>query len=239
MSRFNGFPEGKVRQISIPETLFQTLLPEMDHLPELKLTLLFFWRMEHKEGPFRFFTRSELEADEGILNSLGYSASEGLAALKDALDRAVHRGILLETEISLETGPQKLYFLNSPKGRAAIRAIENGSWRPVILEHTPAKPPEDQPNIFKLYEEKIGHLSPMIADSLTDAEDTYPLEWIEEAMEIAVRKNKRSLKYIIAILDRWQREGKYEPKEKSKDRPDSEKNRRKYVEGEYSDFIEH
>ena len=51
----------------------------------------------------------------------------------------------------------------------------------------------------------------MISDILRDAEKTYPEDWIEEAMKIAVEGNKRSWRYVEAILKRWVSEGKSPP----------------------------
>jgi len=58
----------------------------------------------------------------------------------------------------------------------------------------------DRPNIFILYEQNIGLLTPPIADELRQAEQTYPAGWIEEAFREAVSLNKRSWRYIRAIL---------------------------------------
>jgi DNA replication protein DnaD len=49
-----------------------------------------------------------------------------------------------------------------------------------------------------------------------------------------VLKNARNWKYIEAILRSWKEKGHDE-----KDRRDSQEDRRKYIEGEYADFIEH
>ena len=92
---------------------------------------------------------------------------------------------------------------------------------------------------FRIYEENIGPLTPIIADELTEAEGYYPLPWIEEAIGLAVKNNKRSWHYTMAILERWRREGKHGKKEKPEDRSDIEEARRRYVEGEFSDFVEH
>ncbi|MEX2431266.1 MAG: DnaD domain protein, partial [Dehalococcoidia bacterium] len=71
----------------------------------------------------------------------------------------------------------------------------------------PAPRPE-KPNVFALYEANIGLLTPMIADQLRDAEEAYPEEWIESAFHEAVEQNKRSWRYIAAILERWATEGR-------------------------------
>ena len=66
----------------------------------------------------------------------------------------------------------------------------------------------ERPNIFVLYEQNIGLLSPLIADQLRDAAEQYPPEWIEAAFREAVQHNKRKWSYISAILRRWETEGR-------------------------------
>ena len=63
-------------------------------------------------------------------------------------------------------------------------------------------------NIFKTYEQNIGLLTPIISETLKDAENEYPEEWINEAFEICVAQNKRSWAYAETILKRWKTEGK-------------------------------
>ena len=75
----------------------------------------------------------------------------------------------------------------------------------------------------------------MIAETLQEAETTYPADWIEEALQIAVHNNARKWAYVEAILEDWRTQGKDE----REDRGDSEAARRRYIEGEFADFIEH
>ena len=69
-------------------------------------------------------------------------------------------------------------------------------------------PGEEKPdNVFKVYEQNIGALTPMIADALREAETTDGAVWVVAAIEEAVRSNARSWKYCEAILQRWRRDG--------------------------------
>jgi len=74
-----------------------------------------------------------------------------------------------------------------------------------------------QTNIYQLYESNIGALTPMIADSLDDAEKLYDHQWIVDSIKLAVEHNKRNWKYCEAILKRWKEEGKDEGKKKTDD----------------------
>jgi DnaD/phage-associated family protein len=71
-------------------------------------------------------------------------------------------------------------------------------------------------NIYRIYEENIGSITSMIADSLDDAEKTYPLQWITDAIKLAVENNKRNWRYCEAILKRWNTEGKDDGKKAPK-----------------------
>jgi len=239
MPDFKGFPDGKVRLTPLPGPFFTDLLPQFDHLDELKLILYIFWRLDHLEGAFRYLRHVDIVSDAGFMAGMGATPEAAQAAVEAALEQAIARGVLLQASLDFEAGMQSVYFLNSPKGRAALRAIQNGSWRLVEGAQQPVLEVIEPPNIFRLYEENIGPLAPLIADGLKEAEATYPLPWIEEAIRIAVEKNIRNLRYITAILERWRREGKHGEKDKPKDRPDSPEAGQSYVEGKYSEFIEH
>jgi DnaD/phage-associated family protein len=215
MKKFTGFSD-KETFTPIPDSFFRQLLAEINDADELKVTLYAIWRIEHMEGRIRFLRK------------------EDFAALVPdpipALEKAAARGSLLR----VEKGAAALYFLNSPRGRAAAESFAKGQWSPGTALPG-GNPPPERPNIFKLYEENIGPLTPLIADALKDAEQTYPPGWVAEALEIAVLKNKRNWKYVEAILKRWKVEGHA----KKQGGRDTQEDGRRYVEGEFADFIEH
>lgn len=235
MTEFKGFPAQKVHLTPIPEPFFSELLPQIDHLGELKLTLYFFWRFSQMDGNFRYLRRVDLQEDRLFMQGLADDPEEAGVILDEALHKATLRGTLLMVEAHILDAPEQLYFLNTPKGRAALQAFEQGAWQPCGDEFPAIELAPQAPNIFRLYEEHVGPLTPMLAEALGDAEDTYPATWIEDAFRIAVERNARNWRYIEAILKRWQQEGRDE----QEDRRDPEKARRKYVEGEFSDFIQH
>ncbi len=213
MDKFSGFSDQETFT-QIPDGFFHHLLSEIDDLDELKVTLYALWRIGHMEGRVRFLRQEDFAA----------LVADPAAALK----KAAERGGLIE--VRKEAGT--LYFLNSPRGRAAAAALAKGQWSP---ESAPSAAPVERPNIFKLYEENIGPLTPLLADAIKDAEQTYPAGWVAEALEIAVLKNKRNWKYVEAILKRWKVEGHA----KEQGRRNAEEDGRRYAEGEYADFVEH
>ena len=246
MDKFQGFTDFETFT-QVPDSFFHKLLNEIDDLAELKVTLYALWRIMNLEGGAHFLCRSDFIEDKDFVHGLS-GATEGstvearsgrqakrdgdkatVEALDAALEKAVQRGSLLRVEN--EAGG--FYFLNTPRGRAAAESMQKGDWRAAM--HLPSAPPVDRPNIFKLYEENIGPLTPLIADALRDAEQTYSPEWVAEALEIAVKNNKRNWRYVEAILKRWKVEGHA----KKQDRRDAQEDGRRYVEGEYAEYIEH
>ncbi len=232
---FSGFPEGKLKSTPIPNLFFSELLPAIDHLGEFKVSMYAFWALAQRDEQFRYISRDQIAGDELFMKSMKGSGLSADEALDDALERAVTRGTLLLVTLEDAQAAQAFYFLNSAKGRAAVKAIEEGEWMPSGDPGAPLDLSIERPNIFNLYEKNIGPLTPMIAETLRDAEQTYPASWIEDAMRIAVENNVRKWRYVEAILEDWQTQGRDE----RIDRGDSEKARRRYVEGKYADFIEH
>ncbi len=129
------------------------------------------------------------------------------------------------------------YFFNTARSRKVVTELEGGEMVPVRLltndeEQQGIQEQEkaiaggvyaktngydntrniqveiERPNIFVLYEQNIGLLSPLIAEDLRDAAEQYPAEWIEAAFREAIQHNIRKWSYISAILRRWKTEGR-------------------------------
>ncbi len=244
MPSFAGFPSGKVHTTPLPAPFFTDLLPQIDDLGELKVTLYALWFLDQQEGSLRYLSLNDFLNDRKLLEGLVPCADESLlrdgcsdaarGALQDALDRTVRRGTLLRAIPVGKTAEDTVYFLNSPRGRAALQSLVNGEWMPGLEGHVQAALETERPNIFKLYEENIGPLTPIISDELREAEATYPADMIEDAIRKAVNANARSWRYVDKILRSWKEKGRHD-----EHRRDTEKDSRRYIEGELSDFIEH
>jgi DNA replication protein len=211
MKLFSGFPFGKVEVTPLPNLFFSELCPAIDDLAELKVTLHVFWLLAHRKG--NAATRvalAELRVDPTLMQSLTACDAEPEKALPRALAAAVERGTLLHRAIDGD----ELYFLNNETGRRAYEKSERAE------DASPRRAPRepalvDRPNIFALYEQNIGLLTPMISEELKDAERDYPADWVEDAFRIAVKQNKRSWAYVSGILKRMKTEGRGDKKGKT------------------------
>ncbi len=207
VSKGNLFVHDK-EPVSLPAYLFSELLPLIDDLAELKVTIFSLAALQQKDGDYRFLRVDEFIAAEQLMRGLAVldESMTALEMLNGALAKAIARGTLLMAKVRLNGVSERVYTLADENGRALRQRIQAGEWRPSAdgeIELLPARP-----SIYALYEENIGVMTPMIVDSLRDAEATYPRDWIEDALRLAVEGNKRNWRYIRAILERWQQEGR-------------------------------
>lgn len=233
MKGFSGFPEGKLRLTQIPNLFFSDLLPIIDNLDEMKVTLYAFWALNQKEGRVRYLRLADFLNDREFMKGMGPTPTLGAEALMDGIERAVARGTFLHVNVESADGQMDLYFVNTEKGRAAVEGITRGEWRPGPGSDEPVSLLVERPNIFVLYEQNIGALTPLIADELRDAEQTYPASWLQEAIELAVENNVRKWRYVLAILERWRQEGKQD----GNDRRGTQKDLRGQIPEQYRDIV--
>ncbi|MFP3899068.1 MAG: DnaD domain-containing protein [Dehalococcoidia bacterium] len=204
--------QGQTSPIPVPESFFTGVVPGVQDLAELKLALHVMYVVARRSAGARPDSGGvgyeELKAE---LRRLSTGLDEGM--LNRALDLAVQHGAILRSTVNRGGVREHVY---------SVPAL-------VYVSHEPAKV-----NVFALYEQNIGMITPLIAEELKEAERLYPAQWLEEAFKEAVALNKRSWRYIARILERWAREGKDSGEHKrdiEKDGPD------KYVKGRYGHLV--
>ncbi len=205
---FDGFPAGNLKVTPIPDLFFSELLPQIDDLAELKVTLYVLHRVQRAPG-LRLVRRAEMLADAALVRGLAGQGLSAAEALDAALGRGVRRGSLLRLDVAGSEGADQWFVPNSERGRKLALDIESGTLQlPEARRVERFAAAEERPSIFALYEQNIGLLQPLIAEQLREAQETYPPEWISEAFQRAVENNVRKWSYVRAILERWTLEGK-------------------------------
>ncbi|MFP6679772.1 MAG: DnaD domain protein [Dehalococcoidia bacterium] len=204
-AKSNPFPTG-FKSTPVPNPLLSGLLEEISDLDELKVTLRAIWFMHQKRLFPASIRQSDLLSDRTTAAMLNSSGPELEGCVSKALEKAVARGTLLAVRRDTH---ETLYFLNSD---AVVRAIESAHpdlKRVDRAETYPAETDIRKPrSVFTEYERNIGTLTPAISDVLRDALDTYPEQWIREAINIAARANARNWNYVAAVLRGWADEGR-------------------------------
>jgi DNA replication protein len=236
MKSFNGFP-AKIAFTPIPRLFLNQLMPHIGDITELKTTLHIMEVLYNKKGYPRFVAFSELLSNSGLMSSLKETSKPAEEALHSALKMATKRGTILHLAIDQDGTPEDIYFLNTETDKLAVAKLQKGELKLPGLKariKTPAIT-EELPNIFALYEDNIGMLTPMIAEELKEAEKLYPETWIRDAFKSAVNQNKRKWSYISAILESWSIEGRSDGtyrRDSKKDDPD------KYIKGKYGHMVQ-
>src|SRR3990172_9426507 len=151
MEAFSGFPGGKVRFSRIPSPFFKELLPLIDNLNELKVTLYALWKLDRMEGEHRYLQLEDFSEDTLFVEGMAENAKESHQNLNDGLQRAVKRGALLQGELELDGKQRTFYFLNSGKGRQMLQALKDGEWRPSGEARYPIELAQERSNLFTLY----------------------------------------------------------------------------------------
>ncbi len=223
MPAFAGFPPGKSPYIPLPEQFFTALLPEIEDINELKVTLHLFWLLYRKHGTPRCASDRELLADPQLRRALRRQGDPRPLEerLRAALEAALTRGTMLRVRVRVDGELVTWYFFNTDRSRQVVAQLLHDEVSPELLLELegPAgtTPGErlieleiERPNIFTLYEQNVGLLPPLLAEELREAEERYPRDWIEEAFRLAIHQNKRRWSYIRAILNRWETDGKGE-----------------------------
>ena len=233
MTDFTGFPNSAAGTV-IPNAFFARVLPEITDPAELVVSAYVFFALGlHRRQP-RFVTLRELEADAGLARALAnLCPGEHESPLARGLDLAVARGTLVRAVLRSATADQDernetLYTANMP---ANVRGLERLAAEGVSIERPLPAAERDAaaPNIFALYEANIGSITPLLVDDLREAEERFPPEWIEAAFREAAELNKRSWRYVRAILQRWETEGRGH--EEHRRDPESDWLARRYREG--------
>jgi len=229
---FAGFPNSG-RATVIPSVFFSKVLPEIDDPAELAVSTYVFYAVGPDQVRGRrppFVTRRELEAAAGLLRSLArIGGGDEHAALTRGLELAVRRGVLVRARAPMAggQGEEEIFVVNKPANYRALGALASTGVN--TAEPLPAASGDAVPNIYALYEQNVGPMTPLIADDLREAEERYPSPWIESAFREAVELNKRSWRYIERILERWEQEGL--PNEEPGRDPEREWLARRYREG--------
>lgn len=126
-----------------------------------------------------------------------------------SVERAVADGFLLR--LTVRTGDEESVRLlpASAANRALLERLQAGEAQAgdELALPTDADVVIHRPNVFSLYEQFVGPLTPLVAEQILDAERAYPRGWLEAAIQLAAEYNRRSWRYVQTILTRWEENG--------------------------------
>jgi len=199
--------------IAIPRAFFADLLPQITDISELHVSLSFFRLLDDENTVDAPISEQRILRDQLLREALKVvgSPNEPTRRIETGLDLAIGRGTICRFAAEKGSNRQTWYYLNTPANQALIAAMSRGAIAPPLALWNGDEPPTvspERPNVFRLYEQNIGLLTPLIADHLVSALESYPQIWIEDAINEAVSYNRRSWRYIQRILEQWSTQGR-------------------------------
>lgn len=201
--------------VAIPLAFLRDVVPAITNADELQVSLTVFRLLAESGSDETPIAETSIMNDAPLRKTLRVSGSFSTldARIFDALELAVGRNTFLRFLAVNDGRESAWYFANTAVTRAMVQAMQEGRIpAPRVVWDGEAAPQiaTDPPNVFRLYEQNIGPLTPIIADQLTTAASEYPATWIEDAIGEAVSYNKRNWRYILRILENWRQSGRPE-----------------------------
>jgi DnaD/phage-associated family protein len=228
--------------IPVPRSFFERHLTRIRDLAALKVLLTIYERVAPFNVAEQFVAEDALFADRPLQDGLRWTATTRppLAEIRRGIDLLVAHDAIVR--ICVEDDEDASYWLmpKEPENVACLNAIIHGE-RPFPLRSSDvtAQPRVaiERPNVFRLYEQNIGMLTPLIADQLIEAIELYPERWIEDAIGEAVSLNRRNWRYIQRILQRWETEGRGDETDRRNQGASGFVQPEKYLRGKYSSLF--
>ena len=194
--------------INVPESLLTNLAAEISEIEELQVVLAIFRIVQAQGGAGHPIAENDIERDQWLRRALRIVGSPKAPTerIGKGLALAAGRGTLLRFTTRVQSESRVWYYVNTVENQNRLSQMVAGSTDPVdelrLGDIVPVIEIE-RPNVFRLYEQNIGLLTPLIAERIVGALERYPAAWIEEALGEAVAYNRRNWRYIAKILDNW------------------------------------
>lgn len=194
--------------LAVPEALLTSLAAEISEIEELQVMLAVFRIVEAQGGAEHPLPADGIERDVWLRRALRTEGSPNapIERIGKGLALAAGRGSLLRFITRAGFEIREWYYVNTIENQTRLAQMAIGAEPPLDeLKHDGAIPvvEPERPNVFRLYEQNIGLLTPLIAERIVAALERYPGVWIEEAIAEAVTYNRRNWRYIARILENW------------------------------------
>lgn len=216
--RLGGMIVSVEPSVRIPEAFLTDVLPLLTDTAEIHVMFTVLRLVDAIGDVHSPLNERQIARDASLRQSLRMAGSpnEPDRRIRTGLDLAVGRGTLLRFATGDGVERQTWYMLTTLENEARAHAMARGTIPAPMVTWTGDEPPRvtpERPNVFRMYEQNIGLLTPLLADQLVTAMERFPIDWIEDAIGEAVSYNRRSWRYIQRILDGWETSGRSAPGE--------------------------
>ncbi len=202
---FDGFASG-APMTPLPQALLRDLAPLMSDPAELIVTLYATEALARVRRYPRRLLYGDLRESRSMIEALAGMCAprEWDEAFADGLNAAVKRGSLLRARSVQDGAWAEWIALNDADGR---RALESASMPPV------SQPVHGREAVYssvpEIWQSAFGTaMPPILAEEVKSAESRFGPDWLRDAFAEAAANNVRNWRYVQAILERWDTEGR-------------------------------
>ena len=197
----------------MPSEFFDEILPAVREIAELKVLLTVYRLLADPAWSDGMLPESALLSDGRLTSGIRPLGGTRPAEehVRQGIELALARGVLLRVRIVSDEHGEPWLLPGTPANRRRLHLLETGRASlpaGVAAVVGAARVEPERPNVFRLYEQNVGLVTPIIADQLIEALELYPESWIEDAIGEAVSYNRRQWRYIQRVLERWATEGR-------------------------------
>ncbi len=100
-------------------------------------------------------------------------------------------------EVNVDINPQSKVKKSKEYSSSSIEPVEEKNQNDISLSLI----------VNEFEQNGFGTMNLTIKEMFIDLVDEYSAQWVQEAMKIAVKNNKRKLSYVEGILQNWRRDG--------------------------------
>lgn len=199
--------------VSVPKALLTSLAADVSEIEELQVVIAAIRLASDQGGVEHAIAEDALERDRWLRRALRIEGSPNSPRERIArgVTLAAGRGTLLRFTTRSSGETRVWYYLNTIENQTRLADMASGTGTPPeelrVDGATPVVEPE-RPNVFRLYEQNIGLLTPLLAERIVGALERYPTAWLEDAIDEAVAYNRRNWRYIARILENWAATGR-------------------------------
>lgn len=216
----------QLKDMYLPSEFVLDSIASMNDLMQMKILVFAIWLAQQSGDEANPISLHDFFSYPEFIDHIGSTPNEKRQNVLAGIQANLKDGFFIGNSIQdIQQGSP--FYLNTP------RAIQSARIQGEVKKTFGSiNQKTEQPDIFRLYEDNISPITPLIADALKDAEKEYPQHWLREAIQIAVANNVRKWRYIQAILQSWKEEGR-----DGRDQRNPEEDYKRYTQGKYGKFI--
>lgn len=186
----------------IPNDLFDAMLPQMGYA-ELKVTLAILrltlgWHKERVAATLARLMDMTGLSKQAVIDGAKQAEERGTLSKEYDEHGNLEWAVYLLDHGGLPTRPSAVYLLDRPT--SSKERLKKAQKKDEAAAGTLSR-------VLELYRQNVGLPTQVNLEDIRAALETFPEEWLAEAIREMARARAKSWRYAQAILDRWQRDG--------------------------------